>query len=984
LAKWYLEKFGDQFGLPAASLVAQKVNAQGAVVETGLELSDVNTVRDSTTVVSFAQTYADLPIFEAGLAVRVLSDLSGVISAQSTLHLDVKLDKIPSPSSQEGASRFTNAQLARVLGLGSKTKSPEIESIRLLIYRYLPERRLDPDLAEHDQPESSPKLDLPPVPASIIAGRHYVVRDVKFLLELPRWGVLHWRALIEPESDAVLYLRAFVESCSGAVFRDDPITISGDLTHTPCAAAAVLDPLAEVVTLQGLTPPAMAGDPQSLRGEYIEIVDTDPPTVAPPTATLPACDFSFSAPTDDFAAVNAYHHMDALYRMVADMGFANYFPGTSFPIPTDHQGEGGAVNAHHYGTGSGTNKFTFGLSQAACPVGIACDRRVVIHEFGHSVLRNNIDSGTFTFAHGVGDTMAVILSDPNSSAPDRFDTFPFNSINRRHDRDVAAGWGWGGANDVGSYSSEQILSTTLFRAYRSLGGDSGELAERQFAALYVTYLMLAAVGSETPLTQPGSPEDFAEDLIEADLTTSTFNGHPGGAFHKVVRWAFEKQDAYGGEPPEVDVYIDDGRAGEYPWLDDFTNTPDVWVRLESDGGMTHQSPLVGTPAYLYVRVRNRGTAPAADITVKAFSGPGGVTAVWPDEFTPLATPMLPVPGPVPPVGSTVVGPFEWTPPETTLGVSIIMSTSTSRDISNIETVAGSLETRRLVPFDNNVAQRDVAARRYPVQYSVKFVCGSSGSSCSGDCGPVAPGAYFTAINIQNPTDRRVRFRKRVTVALPGERAGHVSAFTFNTLGPYEALEIDCADVYRHAGLPGGCFLKGFVVIESVDELDVVAVYTAAGADKHVETLDIEYIRPRVSTPEIPPPGTRKRPDLVPLPAFPPPPSDNPLHLPQNFCLSTTGGGRADAVRIMVRNQGDGDAPASVTQIVFRDLPPVQIATPPIPAGGDAFVEAMIPRQGCYLGESGCPFDITVDATSVMEESDETNNSVSGSCPGIVS
>ena len=379
---------------------------------------------------------------------------------------------------------------------------------------------------------------------------------------------------------------------------------------------------------------------------------------------------AFSAPTDNFAAVNAYHHMDALYRMVADMGFASYFPGTSFPIPTDHQGEGGAVNAHHYGTGSSTTKFTFGLSQAGCPVGIACDRRVVIHEFGHSVLRNNIDSGTFTFAHGVGDTMAVILSDPNSLAPDRFDTFPFNSINRRHDRDVAAGWGWGGANDTGSYSSEQILSTTLFRAYRSLGGDSGALAERQFAAIYVTYLMLAAVGSETPLTQPGGPEDFAEDMIEADLTTSTFSGHPGGAFHKVIRWAFEKQDAYGGQPSEVDVYIDDGRGGEYPWLEDFTSTPDVWARLEPDGGTTHESPLVGTPAYLYVRVRNRGTASASGATVRAFSGPSGVNAVWPSEFAPLATPMLPAAGPIASGSSIIIGPFEWTPPESTSGVSI--------------------------------------------------------------------------------------------------------------------------------------------------------------------------------------------------------------------------------------------------------------------------------------------------------------------------
>ena len=90
------------------------------------------------------------------------------------------------------------------------------------------------------------------------------------------------------------------------------------------------------------------------------------------------------------------------------------------------------------------------------------------------------------------------------------------------------------------------------------------------------------------------------------------------------------------------------------------------------------------------------------------------------------------------------------------------------------------------------------------------------------------------------------------------------------------------------------------------------------------------------------------------------------------------------MRIRVRNQGDGDAPASVTRIVFRDLPPVQIATPPIPAGGEVFVEAMIPRQGCYVGELGCPFEITVDATSVVDEFDELNNSVTGACPGIVS
>lgn len=40
------------------------------------------------------------------------------------------------------------------------------------------------------------------------------------------------------------------------------------------------------------------------------------------------------------------------------------------------------------------------------------------------------------------------------------------------------------------------------------------------------------------------------------------------------------------------------------------------------------------------------------------------------------------------------------------------------------------------------------------------------------------------------------------------------------------------------------FIKGFVVIQSQFELDVVVVYTAAGADGAVETLHTERVPPR--------------------------------------------------------------------------------------------------------------------------------------------
>ena len=55
----------------------------------------------------------------------------------------------------------------------------------------------------------------------------------------------------------------------------------------------------------------------------------------------------------------------------------------------------------------------------------------------------------------------------------------------------------------------------------------------------------------------------------------------------------------------------------------------------------------------------------------------------------------------------------------------------------------------------------------------------------------------------------------------------MSKFRDAKLGPVEALEIDCPDIHKLAEYEAD-FMKGFVVIESETELDVVAVYTAAG------------------------------------------------------------------------------------------------------------------------------------------------------------
>ncbi|MFW9817812.1 MAG: hypothetical protein ACFFEW_17995 [Candidatus Thorarchaeota archaeon] len=125
------------------------------------------------------------------------------------------------------------------------------------------------------------------------------------------------------------------------------------------------------------------------------------------------------------------------------------------------------------------------------------------------------------------------------------------------------------------------------------------------------------------------------------------------------------------------------------------------------------------------------------------------------------------------------------------------------------------------------------------QYAVKFVCGDT------DGGAVARGEYFTAINVHNPTEEPISFGKKF--ALAGEEAeqpGPVSDFFSAELGPDQVLEIDCRDIFDHtANISSAAFRKGFVIIQSEVELDVVAVYTAAGLFGRVKTMHLERVAP---------------------------------------------------------------------------------------------------------------------------------------------
>jgi len=123
-------------------------------------------------------------------------------------------------------------------------------------------------------------------------------------------------------------------------------------------------------------------------------------------------------------------------------------------------------------------------------------------------------------------------------------------------------------------------------------------------------------------------------------------------------------------------------------------------------------------------------------------------------------------------------------------------------------------------------------------YAAKFVCGKSDEK-----GIVAPGQYFTAINVHNPSIfKPAIYVKRFALALPEEQPGSISDLVRGVLKPDQAMGIDCPNIYKHTGNKPGQFIEGYALLYSLSELDVVSIYTAGHGE--VETLHTERVPAR--------------------------------------------------------------------------------------------------------------------------------------------
>ncbi|MEX3007178.1 hypothetical protein [Hoeflea sp. TYP-13] len=488
----------------------------------------------------------------------------------------------------------------------------------------------------------------------------------------------------------------------------------------PTRSETELDRFRTTVWISNHEPAVLESDNFKVRNCPV-YVPGDPDNTDAKTVSLPADKF-LPVRYNDYSALSAYNNSMEFYALLEGFGFdlANFSvavkrelqvhyrsgispgPGkdgqtinarvTIKPPPEeDNDREGLAIFADeeptvemHLALGnlSHRGRWDGALCDPAWaqPLGIATSERWMLHEFGHVVLAARLGKLEFDFAHSAGDGIAAVWSDPFSRLAHPGDgvaetfrgiTFPWVFTTRRHDRFVGLGWAWGGAlnrslidapaslrDSLKGYISEQILSSTLFRLYRVLGGDTVKAdgtpnyAVRERASFVTLYLLLEAIRS---LAQPPSVAQMLECAMEAadadlvnplyivsrfDLPATGTNADAwtGGRAVKAVRWAFEAQGMFApfrgsnhnapGLPLPVDIYIRDNRP----------------LEERADGGTAHYSPGAYTPvsldwdgerlwqaaaaglsvdqatATVSVRVRNRGVHRASAIQLHGWVG----------------------------------------------------------------------------------------------------------------------------------------------------------------------------------------------------------------------------------------------------------------------------------------------------------------------------------------------------------------------------
>ncbi len=673
--------------------------------------------------VRLTQEFKGLLVDVSEIIVNVTAD-GRALSGYNQYHYDIP-DTLDPAQARIGPAQ-AREQVAR---LATPYRHRDIGRPVLIVHRYEPVEKKPPKPSR--RPAGARARFLRRVRDALARGRgrrprpgeHVLAWDVRLSTEQPRG---RWRVLIDATTGRLIEVRDLVAYArgKGSVFDPNPIVSSGDLTLSSTAPAAALNAHRVRVELERLDP-APADGRLRLDGAWVHMEDFVKPKLVEPTS--PTGHFVFSAKSRSFLDVMAYFHIDRFQQYVqTELGLPDM--GSS-SVRADPQGENGAD-----GSTGGANGLSFGEGG----VDDASDAMIVLHEYGHflqDAAKSGSANGNFSsgVSEGFCDFLAAVYYDDKHANPaaTRGHMFSWDGnandafwAGRRYDSPLALS---GPAFELlGGYQKGEVWCSTMFELYRKLGGDSSRVARRTAARDLTIRLHLVANGGvpkeNTSVTQ------MAVAIGEADASLGGWR-YPDLLHQKVIDDTFSRRSVPGYARPPVDVYVDDGRAGGYGsvsgqdvfgetlWKERHGDAPDVWVRTVAAPGTPadHEGQVtVSTPAFVFARVRNRGAIASGPVTVKAFSSAPGSPRGWAADWAELPAP----PGAMPttiaaaPAAGVIVGPFPWTP--TTAGkqaILVVVESAEDRAVTQDLPAGTQVDWMDLVPFDNNLAVREVRATR---------------------------------------------------------------------------------------------------------------------------------------------------------------------------------------------------------------------------------------------------------------------------------
>jgi hypothetical protein len=667
------------------------------------------------------QEFKGLPVDVSEIVVNVTGD-GRVPSGYSQYHYD-----IPASLDPERVRLSETDARQRVAALARTFTRREIGRPILKVHRFRP---LDRGPAVPARRVGARARFLVAVRAALARARRprigtYVLAwDVSLETENPR---TRWRVLIDAVNGRLLEVRDAVAyaQANGSVFDPNPIVTSGDLSLSSRSTAAILNAQRVTVTLPRLDP-APADGRLRLDGSWVHMADSSRPNVPEPSSATGH--FVFGSSTFKFLDVMAYYHIDR---------FQDYMQSTlgvpslgNWSVSVDPQGEAGADGST--GGGGGLSFGTGGIHDAS-------DAMVILHEYGHFLQDAAVPgSSTGNFASGVAegfcDFLAAAYYDDKHKDPEKtrglmfsWDANPTDAFwaGRRYDSALPlSGAQWEQCG--GGYQKAEVWCSAMFELYRKLGGDSTD-ASRQQAARDLTIRIHLVANSGVPRAD-ATVEQMA---FEVETAAANLGGwrYPDALHRKVIYDTFQRRAADGFAARAVDVYIDDGRGGRYGsasgndtfrealWIDEQDDAPDVWVAAGTTSGSPTDHvprPVRGAAAFVFARVKNRGSTASGAVIVKAFASAPGSARRWPIDWIPLPAPGGPMPATIAPApaAGAIVGPFPWTP--TVAGAQsllVVVESAEDRALTQDLAAGVQLDWMDLVPFDNNIAVRTVTVKR---------------------------------------------------------------------------------------------------------------------------------------------------------------------------------------------------------------------------------------------------------------------------------